>query len=67
MERSTEDGTFDRGLGNLRKTEGSMEDGGALLKTGLSTEDVALETGWNCQIISERLREGGAFNAGLGT
>ena len=42
-ERSTEDGTFDGELSALRNTECSTEDRGAHLKTGLMTEDIALD------------------------
>ena len=42
-----------------------MEDIGVLLKTGLSTEDVALNAGQNCQLRTEHSAEGGALDAGL--
>ena len=67
MERSTEDRMFDGGLSALRRTERSTEDGSALLKTGLSTEDVAFNTGRNCQLSTELSMEGEALDAGLGT
>ena len=67
MERSTEDGTFDGGLGALRRTERSTEDGGALLNTGLLTKNVALDAGRNGQRKTERSTEDGALNAGLET
>ena len=44
-----------------------MEDGGALLKTGLSTEDVALDAGRNDQCRTERSTEDVALDAGLET
>ena len=52
-ERSTEDGTFDRGLSALQRMERSTEDGGALLNPVLSTEDIALNAGRNCQLRTE--------------
>ena len=53
MELSPEDGTFDGGLSALLRTERSTENGGALLETGLLTEDVALDAGRNCQLRTE--------------
>ena len=58
---------FDRGLSVLLRTELSTEDGGALLKTGLLTEDVVLGAGRNCQLRTERSTEGGALDIGLVT
>ena len=45
--------------------ERSTEDRGALLNTGLSTEDVAFDVGRNCQLKAERLTEGVTVNSRL--
>ena len=60
-----EDGTLDGGLIALHGTERLMEDGVALLNTGLSMEDVALNAGQKCQLRTEHSAEGGALDAGL--